>query len=258
MKSFVVLLSVCFASEAAVAQVLLPHRAVYSIGLARDSAIDQLSEVRGAYVLEWQAECDGWVSNQRMLFVGLTSEGMPLQQDVSFSSFEGSDGTTFRFTSTARTNGVASESFSGRARLAETSDGGEVAFDDPANVTLDLPAGAVFPTTHLVELLAAAQAGDHFRRHLLFDGSGVEDGLSEVSTVIGQPRKVPEESDGSVRWPVTLAYFSHAGSDLSPEFELRGLLSEGGILHDVVLDYGDFALEGRLEKLEVLDAPVCR
>ena len=54
-----------------------------------------------------------------------------------------------------------------------------------------------------------------------------------------------------------MAYYNIDHPTDTPEFEASFVLSENGVLHDLVLDYGDFSLEAKLEKLELLDRPQC-
>ena len=42
-----------------------------------------------------------------------------------------------------------------------------------------------------------------------------------------------------------------------PQFEIAFDLSPGGVLNNVRLDYGEFALKADLEKLETFAQPVC-
>ncbi len=56
---------------------------------------------------------------------------------------------------------------------------------------------------------------------------------------------------------MSLAYFALAGEDALPQSEIAFALTEGGVLHDVTLDYGDFRLKADLERLEPLAPPAC-
>jgi hypothetical protein len=79
--------------------------------------------------------------------------------------------------------------------------------------------------------------------------------------VIGRPITAEAKAEGvaagELRWPVSLAYHEVTGADDMPTFELTFELTERGVLHDLVLDYGDFALKADLEQLEAFDSPRC-
>ena len=112
-------------------------------------------------------------------------------------------------------------------------------------------------------LIESAERGDVVVSHDLFDGSGLE-GLSRVTAVIGRSevaeRPSPDDAEGTGAartWPVSLAYHPEAGVDDMPSFEISFDLTERGVLHDLVLDYGDFALKAEMEQLETFPEPVC-
>jgi EipB-like len=234
---------------------LLSHRAAYRLSLVSADRDSGIAGVRGGLVVEWRASCDGWLSHQRLGFVAATEEGPGFTYDVRFSSWESRDDTKLRFTMRAYDDGELGEEFRGEAALDGPGRGGEVRFTVPDKDPMALPAGTIFPTQHVRQILEAARAGEQFVAHEVFDGSG-EDGLSRVTAVIGEPREI----EGERRWRVNLAYYDLAGAnggDVLPAFELAFDVNEGGVLHEVRLDYGEFALQGELEQLERLPVESC-
>lgn len=232
---------------------LLPHRAAYRMSLAETSRNGPVTEVRGGLVLEWRAECEGWISNQRLGFVAATSEGSGFTYDVRFSSWESRDNTQLRFSVKSFDDGKPGPEYRGRAALERLGGPGHALFSLPEETRLELPEGTIFPTEHVRRLIAAALAGERLVTHAVFDGSG-EDALSNVTAVIGPP----VEAEGGPRWPVHLAYFGVREADGTPDFSIGFLLDAGGVLHDISLDYGDFVLKGQLDRLERLPSPDCR
>lgn len=246
------------AAPAAAAVDLLSHRAAYRVSLARSDGVGGLESARGALVVEWRADCSGWLSQQRLGFVGQPSEGPEFYYDVRFSSWEAPDYTRLRFQTRAFEDGKESEAFSGSAALEGRGGRGEARYAEPEEQRIDLPAGTLFPTQHVVRLVEAATAGERIVDHYVFDGSGA-DALKKVAAVIGEPEAAAGEGGGAGerRWPVRLAYYGAGEADGLPEFQLSFDLGERGVIDDVVLDYGDFALKGELEKLEPLPEPSC-
>jgi EipB-like len=260
------LLAALAASETATAAPvpLLSHRAAYRLSLA-DTTSDSgpnggttLESVRGALVLEWQADCSGWLSQQRLGFVATTSEGPGFSYDVRFSSWEAPDDTKLRFQVRSFDDGKPTESVSGVASLKTPGGDGSADYAEPAPKHVDLPAGTLFPTQHMLSLINAARAGERMVTNYVFDGSGA-DALNKVTAVIGHAHTVKAE-DGveEQRWPVSLAYYGVDKADELPQFSLAFDLSERGVLNDITLNYGDFALKGQLEKLEPLGEPHCQ
>ncbi|HET6466844.1 MAG TPA: DUF1849 family protein [Geminicoccaceae bacterium] len=237
---------------------LLSHRAAYRLSLAEAAAASGLAEVEGALVMEWRAGCEGWISNQRLGFVAGTSEGPGFSYDVRFSSWESLDNTRLRFNVRSFDDGSMTEEFRGQAVLEAPGGPGQVRYTTPERDEIELPAGTLFPTEHVRRLIGAARRGELVVTHEVFDGSGPE-GLTRVSAVIGDSKPArPAPGDvGERRWPVSLAYHDLGSADATPNFEIAFELSEGGVLYDVVLDYGDFSLKAELEQLETFPAPSC-
>ena len=117
----------------------------------------------------------------------------------------------------------------------------------------------MFPTLHMQQVLRGARAGERFVSHEVFDGAGF-DSLTQITSVIGQPRlveRLADQDEQARAWPVSMAYYELDTPSDTPKFEAEFLLGEDGVLRDIVLDYGDFRLEGALEKLDVLEHPDC-
>ena len=252
---------------------LLSHRAVYRLSLADTERSIGVTSIDGGLVLEWRASCEGSISNQRIGFVAGLGDGPGFVYDVRFSSWESRDGTQLRFSVRSFDDGKLVEAYRGEAALDAADGGGQATFVSPEDQTLELPRGTLFPTEHMRRLIESAERGDVVIGHDLFDGSGLE-GLSRVTAVIGRSevaeRPSPEDADqkgadqmgadatGTARiWPVSLAYHPEAGVDDMPSFEISFDLTERGVLHDLVLDYGDFALKAEMEQLETFPEPVC-
>lgn len=236
---------------------LLSHRASYRLSLLGSSEGAALTDVQGGLVLEWRADCDGWLSQQRLGFVARAAEGDGFTYDVRFSSWESRDNTKLQFNVRSFDGKELSEEFRGMARLAGPGGAGEVRYLIPEGKHVGLPKGTIFPTEHVIELIEAARAREHFVAREVFDGSGA-DALTHATAVIGGARTAERPTGGEeTRWPVSLAYYPFDSADTQPQFQIAFELSEGGVLRDVTLDYGEFRLKAVLEKLEPLPKPVC-
>ncbi len=239
---------------------LEPHVGAYRLALHGSQSTSALIDVRGGLVIEWRLACDGWLSRQRLSFVASTEEGSGFSHDVRFSSWEAIDGSRLQYTIQSFDLDGNEKEYRGEARL-EASGGGFANFSSPEEKEVKLPSGTIFPTDHLRRLLAGARAGVQFLSHEVFDGWGY-DALTQISSVIGaardeRPKGDPAESLERRSWPISMAYYNIDHPTDTPEFEASFVLSENGVLHDLVLDYGDFSLEAKLEKLELLDRPQC-
>lgn len=249
---------VASAPPASAAVELLSHRAAYRLSLADKSmTAGGVTAVRGGLVLEWRDSCAGAISNQRLGFIASLDEGGDTSYDVRFSSWESPDNKQLRFTVRTFDDGYLFEEFRGEATL-DNAGAGLAAFSEPPGEELALPRGTLFPSEHLRRLIDGAERGEVVISHDVFDGSGPE-GLSQVTAVIGKAKPAPEDGNesGKLRWPVTLAYHDVHGADDMPVFEITFQLSDRGVLHDLVLDYGDFRLKAELEQLDTFDPPEC-
>ena len=247
------------AVAAAPAVDLLSHRAAYRLSLAQAESGSSLAHVRGGLVLEWRAACDGWLSQQRLGFVAESDDGPGFSYDVRFSSWESLDNTQLRFNVRSFDGPKMQEEFRGLAKLLAPGGSGTAHYQIPDGEDVALPAGTIFPTEHVADLIAAAQAGEHILSRQVFDGSG-EDALTKATAVIGAGKNsaLPSGGGEELRWPVSIAYFAMDGDDTLPQFEIAFDLSVGGVLSNVRLDYGEFTLKADLEKLETFARPDCR
>lgn len=263
--------SACFLAAALAAQTisstamaaLESHRAAYRLKLDRSHRMSGLSGVNGGLVIEWQRACDGWLSHQRLGFVAAAEGGIDFSHDVRFSSWEAADGSEMRYTVRSFEGDRLREEYMGNASITSTDGSGIASFTKPDQREVSLPPGTVFPADHFNRVLTEAGSGSSFVSHEVFDGWGF-DALTQVTSVIGQLRpyepsndeELPSKADAEA-WPVSMAYYSLAeGGDL-PEFEAKFMLTEDGVLQELLLDYGDFRLKATLSEFERLDDPAC-
>jgi hypothetical protein len=243
---------------------LLPHRAFYDIKLKASRWGSGVSGLRGRMVVEFSDVCDGYTLNQRFVTEMSDTEGQTTVSDLSISSWESADGKNFRFNLKNEVDGKIASTFKGRAERAV----GKIRYDAPQTKENDLPTEAIFPTEHAVDLILGARSGQTFVERKIFDGSG-EGEVYDAYAVIGQEQarskvemllaSVPGGDAYKAQrvWPVIVSYFPVAGKEELPDYEVSYMLYENGISSDLVLDYGDFSVTGKLEKIEVLERPKC-
>ena len=250
------------AIDAAEAASIVPHRAVYELSLQRGSTSSDVADVSGIMQFEWADACDGWAVTQRSVMTFLYHTGDEVELGWSLVSWEAKDGSRYRFFMRKIENGVAADELRGEARLEGPGKGGVATYRQPEGRTISLPPGTMFPTTHSAELLERAEAGDRMLWASVFDGSD-EEGLFGVNAVIArgfEPRKADES-----RWPlltttrswnIRMAFFG-SGPEATPEHEQGLRLHANGVVEDLLLDYGDFSVEGELTELEPLPDARC-
>ena len=244
----------------------MPHRATYDMKLSVARPNSGIVEVNGRMVLEMVDSCDGWEVKQRIKLKFLRNDGEEFDTDSSFTSYETKDGLGLRFSVRNIQDDEVEEELRGQADLEATGGKGRASFTLPEVRSFELPAGTLFPTTHLALIIRHARDGDKSASYSVFDGARL-DGAFQVNAVIGRsPRTTgapPVRGDvGLLRnqpsWDVRLAFFA-AGDQgtANPEYELALDLLGNGIARSMLLDYGDFAVDARLVQLQALPRPRC-
>ncbi len=245
------------AVAAGAAVTLAGHRAIYEIGIGRADHGGSVVAIRGRLAVEVLDACDGHTTTQRFWTELLNAEGETVVSDFTLSSWEAKDGSTFRFEMRNILNGEPSDEFAGSASVKD-GEGGTARMLKPAEATLDLPKGTVFPNQHVVQVIRQAIAGARFASIRIFDGSG-EDGSFETGVTIGREMKAEAGDDPVLAplkdlrsWPVRMAFFPLKTKAEEPQYEIGFRLFENGVSGDIVLDYGEYSMKGTLRQLEML------
>jgi hypothetical protein len=267
MKTFVPALAALLLAAPAVAGPvdLVPHRAVYDLSLAGDGVgmSDAATTMSGRMVYEFTGSaCEGYTVNFRFVVQTTDGDGGASVTDLRTSNHEEADGDGFQFLSQTFTNQVLTEDVKGTAARGED---GKVAVDldtgEKTRVAFD--GKVIFPTDHLVRIIEAARRGDRIVEQDVYDGSDGGARIYRTTTIIGSELTAaeggPADKIGKVRrWPVTVAYFNPtAGGDQTPEYSIAFHLWENGVSSAMTMDYGDFALAGKLASYEALPVSDC-
>ena len=245
--------------------VLVPHRATYDMKLSAARPTSGIVDVNGRMVLETVDSCDGWEIKQRIKLDFLRSEGDEFGTDSSFTSYETKDGLALRFSVRNIQDDEVEEELRGHADLESIGGKGRATFSLPEPRSFGLPAGTLFPTTHLALIIRHARDGDKSASYSVFDGARL-DGAFHVNAIIGRPAR--GTGGGAVRgdvgllrnqpaWGIRYAFFAAGGQGSNPEYEMSIDLLGNGVARSMLLDYGDFAIDSRLVQIEALPRPKC-
>lgn len=249
------------AAEPAAAR-LVPHKAVYALTLGDLRSTASVVEAAGRFDFEWQDVCDGWTVNQRFRLALLYEDGLSVRYGWSLSSWESKDGRRYRFFLRRFDGSGEASAMRGEAELGPDGSGRAV-FHEPARREVTLPAGTLFPTHHTLHVLERAEDGSAPVWSLLFDGSD-EEGHYGVSAAPSQrlpptaPVQLPSPLlQGVPSWRVDLAYYEADAGAAEPEQEQALRLFANGVVDELRLDYGEFALDADLAELSPLPRPDC-
>jgi hypothetical protein len=260
-----VAVAVCpFPAAATVAQD--PHRAFYRLEMGRITGSSGVVGVKGAMTSEWEKGCDGWTATQQLAVTMERQEGAAAESSVSASIFETHDGTKLRFTSKTTVDRKVIEQVRGRAERASATAPGKAYYIEPKGLTIDLPAGTLFPYQHTLAIIAAAASGTGRDFSPFFDGSQPEKSPLDVSSLVLGAARGGDEGPGTGLgaltahrwWLVRLAFFPDADDTAEPEIEMTQYLQENGVVRRFDFDYGEFTVIATLERIEPLAEPACQ
>jgi EipB-like len=253
--------SALIAAPALAAAPLAPHRAVYDLVLDEASDKSGITGLSGRMVYEFNGSaCEGYTVKFRFVTQIDTSENSRVT-DQQTTTFEDAEGKTFSFVTKSFTDQTLERELKGTAR--READGLKVHIDKPEPNSVELER-TQFPTQHLVELIGKANTGENFYETSVFDGSEDGDEVMTTTVVVGKKEPV-EKSDPEAPvlaglakekfWPVDIAYFDEAtdGGEEVPEYRISFKLHENGLTRDLVMDYGDFSMTGKLVNLALFD-----
>lgn len=242
---------------------LVPHRAVYDLELKDAAEKAGIKAMYGRMVYEFTGSpCEGYKVDFR--FVTETEVGEEKRvSDQRSTTFEDVAGGRFEFESRSYTDDRLDKEVQGMAE--EKAGKISVELTSPSEKQVDLQPSR-FPTEHMLEVIKLARLGKHFFEARIFDGSDNGDKAVFTTTVVGSPVGVlPDDPDaksaGRLKdektWPVTIAYFNDEKADSLPTYRMSFKLYDNGVSRDLTMDYGDFALSGKLVKLDFLPESKC-
>ena len=242
---------------------LAGHRAVYDLGLAESGGTRSVDSARGRIVIDFSGDaCKGYAMQTRQVTQLASSEAGDRTSDLRSTTFEAGDGRTFRFKGATLMNGDASPAVDGSAEA--TPDGMKVRLKEPKRDAFDAAGEILFPSRHMRRLIETARGGGTTLSVKVFDGSDDGRKIYDTLAVIGRPAAAPAAAkpdrdkplrEGELasmrRWPVTLSYFTAGEGERTPIYTLTFDLYENGVSGGLHLDYGSFAIDGTMTRLDL-------
>lgn len=261
-------LPILFAA-AANAQSLAPHRAFYTLEVSKLESNSGYSSIDGklAYELTGNA-CDGYSVSFRIVNNYVQTEKPTQLIDTQLATWESGDGLEMNF----RQKQYLNSSLQGEQKLdvkrPKANAEAKGVMTSPKDMEFSVPGEAVFPSIHLLRLIAAAEKGISRDVSIIYDGSD-DDKAFKAVTFIGKKREpgsfAPDTSNPEAQalkdlpsWPMSVSYYSlEKDAADTPVYQSSFNVYENGVATELVLDYGSYALKGRLTKLELLKSGTC-
>ncbi len=263
---FAILLLGATGTQAAIAPA--PHRAIYDLTLLRAGDGANLQSATGRLAFEIQGStCEGYTVSFRMVAKYRPSEGAATLIDTQSTTYEGPGALDFRHQVKEMINGqMKDETKLKMTRPAANQEGkGQITSKGDENFTV--PGDTFLPMQHQLRLMMLGEAGGGRDSSVVYDGSDGAKTFQAISFVgktkppgsitrdAADPVAAPLKSVGA--WPITVSYFSAEKDQSTPDYQVSFDLYENGVATGLVLDYGDFALSGRLTDLTMFDISEC-
>ncbi len=256
-------------AHSAYAATIVPHRAIYDLEMKRMSQGANLGNVAGrmAYEVTGSA-CDGWSVNFRLVNEYVYKDGPSRLTDMQSTSWETGDGKEMKYNEKEFVDSKPASEKRLVVSRADKNGEGKGRITLPKEVNFKLDAETVFPMQHQLRLMDEAAKGSTRDVSLIYDGS-TDDKPVRAITAIGKRFEAGSYNDDTANpvaaelkkfpsWPVSIGYYSTEDSNAeTPVYQINFQMYENGVSTDLVMDYGTFALVGKLSHLEILKPDVC-
>jgi hypothetical protein len=253
MKSVLALLAL-LAPGLAHAEGITGQHALYTLALSKLRTHD-ITGATGQMSFDVVDGCTGWGTTQHLTLIIRNVDGTLNKSVSDYITWESKDGKTFTFLLREKDNdGKEQTDAAGTATHTSPDDSGIVTYTTPANTTLKLPPGTLFPMAHTEALLAAGRAGKKFISPLLFDGTTPDGAQATFVTMLGHhgaEKTAFPALDSIPSTNVDIAFYERKNDDEVPGFRTSMRYFEDGVATDLVMDFGDFEMSGKLERLSI-------
>jgi EipB-like len=259
---------VAFVTQAASAE-LAAHRALYELSPSRVDHVATVVPMDGrlAYELTGSA-CDGYTVNYRIANRFQDPEKGEKIVDTQLKVFEAADGSLLdvQEQQVANNEDVPAQHLSvTRSNLGEVGVG---KITSPDALDFSLAADVLFPSALEIKLLNEAAQGITHDASLVFDGSDGQKVLKAI-TFIGKKRPpgtfAADHANAELNplaglssWPMSTSYYPTEGAESDTvSYQASFNMYENGVSSELVFEYGQYALKGKLTKLELLKSQPC-
>ena len=228
--------------------------AIYDLSLAKVRTHD-VTGATGQMRFAVADGCTGWGTTQHMVLLIRNADGSLTKTVTDYVTWETKNGSMLTFNLSEQDNdGKPVIDDAGTAIHAGTGGAGTITYSTPANRVMTMPRGTLFPMAHTQAILDAAVRGEKFISVPLFDGT-TDDGAQHTFVVIlgrgdhGQPPFPALAKLTST--DVDIAFYERKNSDQNPDFRSQMRYYDDGVANNIMMDFGDFVLLGKLERLDI-------
>ncbi len=199
--------------------------------------------------------CTGWATTQHMTLLIRNTDGTLNKTVTDYITWESKDGKTLTFTLRETDNdGKLTVDDAGTATHSGSDGTGAVVYTTPKDTVLAMPPGTLFPMAHTQALIDAGKTDKKFLSVPLFDGTTADGAQHTFVAVLDHqgPRPAPFPALSPLASDtVDIAFFERKNSDENPDFRSQMRYYDNGVAADIVLDFGDFVMKGKLDRLTI-------
>lgn len=239
---------------AAAADTITGQDAIYDLTLSKVRTHD-VTGATGVMRFSVIDGCTGWGTTQDMTLLIRNADGSLNKSVTDYMTWETKDGKNLTFTLRESDNdGKPKIDDAGTATRDPTTGTGTVTYTTPAGRLMPLPPGTLFPMLHTETLLADGTAGKKIISVPLFDGTEATGAQSTFIAILGHQGPEKSEFPALAKLPSTnvdIAFFDRGNQDQNPNFRSQMRYYDDGVATDIMLDFGDFVMHGKLEKLSI-------
>jgi len=238
---------------------LIPHQAVYRMSLKGAEANSGVAGAEGAMLYKFEEACDAWTSETKVFLKLLYVGGKEVESTWSFVSWESKDDLAYRFRVRQSRDGTPVEYLQGTVSRNKVEGAAKVDFTSPDGTQMELPQGTMFPTHHLLALIAEGKKGTLTYSRTVFDGASLDNPytinalITPGATAKSNDESIDERSFKHIR----MAFFPISSRRAFPDFELGVDYRANGIANHIVQDFGGFSLDLMPDTIELLERPTC-
>lgn len=256
-------------STQAMAAAIVPHRAVYDLEMLRSTQGANLGGVSGrmAYEVTGSA-CDGWTVSMRLVNNFEYKEGNSRLIDMQSSSWETGDGKEMNYNEKAFVDNKPDTEKRLSVSREEVSGKGQGKITLPKEQSFSIAGDTIFSMHHQLRLMDAAAKGETRDVSVVYDGSDDTKPLRAISTIgkkIAAGTSTADNANPNATnlaklpsWPVSIGYYPFEDNkDDTPLYQISFDMYENGVSTGLVMDYGNYALSGKLAHLELLKPEAC-
>ena len=242
------------------------QNAIYTLSLAKVRTHD-VTGATGQMRFSVADGCTGWGTTQHLTLLIRNADGSLTKTVTDYTTWESKNGSMLTFTLSERDNdGKPIVDDAGTAIHTAADNSGSITYSTPANRVVAMPPGTLFPMAHTEAILHAGAAGKKFISVPLFDGT-TDDGAQHTFVVIfGRNGPGNETGNDTVdeaaphRFPVLaklastdvdIAFYERKHVDENPDFRSQMRYYDDGVATNIMLDFGDFVMSGKLDRLEI-------